>query len=356
MRIRVVDAAGRTLAVGRDLALVRQQLRDAGHDDSSLTAAEWNRQGITSWDFGDLPEHVELKHGDIVFAGHPSLVDRQTSVSLELASSAVQAAWETRAGVRRLFVLAVAKQLETQVEWLPNLNQLLLWGATLPAAGRLRDDLADLIADRAFLCDQRLPRTQLEFAERVAIGRERLGLTVQEVIEVVRPLLEAYHQARLALETATNARWKYAIADVTSQLEELTRPGFLAATPWNWLRELPRYFRAIRVRLDRLASGGLEVDEQRFSLMHPRWQMLLDRLREERGERHYDAPLNQYRWLLEEYRVSLFAQQLGTSLPVSEKRLDAQWERVGQRRLSGPANLFRPEIRATAKPWGAWQF
>jgi ATP-dependent helicase HrpA len=330
MRIRVVDAAGRTLAIGRDLALLRQQLWQAGHDDSSLSDAEWIRQGITAWDFGDLPERVEHRHGEVLLAGYPAVVDRQTSVGLELAASAAQAAYDSRSGIRRLFALAAAKQLETQVEWLPNLNQLLLWGATLPATGGLRTALADLIADRAFLADDRLPRTQLEFADRLAAGRERLGLTVQEVIDVVRPLLEAYHQARLALETATNPQWKYATADATSQLDELTRPGFLCATPWRWLCELPRYFRAIRARLEKLSAGGLEADEQRFALLHPRWQSLLERLGEERAQRRYDVELHHYRWLLEEYRVSLFAQQLGTSLPVSDKRLDRQWERVGK--------------------------
>jgi ATP-dependent helicase HrpA len=113
-----------------------------------------------------------------------------------------------------------------------------------------------------------------------------------------------------------------------SQLAELVQPGFLTATPWEWLQHYPRYFRAIQHRLQRLGSGGLARDRKGFDQIEPRREAYARRAAEHRKMEIHDPELVHYRWMLEEYRVSLFAQQLGTALPVSAKRLDAQWAKV----------------------------
>jgi ATP-dependent helicase HrpA len=353
MRVRVIDAGGRTVAASRDLAELRRRLSTKAQPappvyDVYLDGERWNREGITTWDFGELPDEIELPEGRITLVGFPAVVDRQDSVSLELMPSPESAQRESRAGIRRLVMLACADELASQVKWLPNLPELLLHGGTLPqivaadprnspggeprnsSHAGLRGQLAELIADRAFFNDDPLPHTLAEFESLLARGRQRLGLAVQETVELVGPLFQAYHQTRQAIEAAQDPSWKYAVADMVSQLGELTRPGFLTATPGPWLQHFPRYFQAIRLRLENLAAGGLEADEQRFALIHPRWQNLLERLAEERAERHDDPEWDQYRWLVEEFRVSLFARQLGTAVPISEKRLDAQWERVAR--------------------------
>ncbi len=346
MRVRVMDANGRTIAVGRDLAELRRRLWAEGQAappvyEIYLDGERWNREGITTWDFGELPDEIELPEGQITLVGFPAVVDQQDSVSLELMPSPEWAERESRAGIRRLLMLASAADLARHVEWLPNLQELLLHGAALPqcngiadgASGNspnagLRGQLAELIADRAFFTDVQLPHTLAEFEALLAAGRQRLGLAVQETVELLGPLFKAYRQARLAQEAAVDPRWKYAVADIASQLDELTRPGFLTVTPGQWLEQFPRYFQAICLRLEKLALGGLDADEQRFALVHPRWRNVCELLAEQRIERRYDTELHHYRWLLEEFRVSLFAPQLGTAVPSSEKRLDAQWERV----------------------------
>jgi ATP-dependent helicase HrpA len=136
---------------------------------------------------------------------------------------------------------------------------------------------------------------------------------------------------KLALPTAPQAvKWQYAIDDIRDQLSRLAGPTCLSTTPWAWLRHCPRYFRAIRARLDALGSGGMAKDRERYEEFLPRWQGYLQWIAQHGPQCEADPELIQYRWMLEEYRVSLFAQKLGTSIPVSPKRLEQQWSKVGR--------------------------
>jgi len=228
----------------------------------------------------------------------------------------------------------------------------------------------------------RIPRTRTEFEALVADARARVGLAVQDVAKVIGPLFEAYYQARLALErlgeggaaralagklpaaaasgirgttgvvpskpalplrradgigqaaeasrkSTGSSRWHYVLEDIRHQLEQLTPPGFLVSTPWEWLQQFPRYFKAIVIRLD-AARGDIERDRNHCEEIRRRWLGYLQRKEENERLGIEDPELIRYRWMVEEYRVSLFAQRLGTALPVSAKRLDQQWERVGK--------------------------
>ncbi len=153
--------------------------------------------------------------------------------------------------------MAYQRELTTQVDWLPKLPQLLLLGSGLSGTSDLKRQIAELFADRAFLREDELPRTAEAFAARRSDAAERIAGAVQDVLQILTPLFTAYHQARLAVEGATNPQWAYAVADIKSQLEQLTAGRFLLTTPWPWLGHLPRYLRAIQARLEKLSSGGL---------------------------------------------------------------------------------------------------
>jgi ATP-dependent helicase HrpA len=207
------------------------------------------------------------------------------------------------------------------------------------AAFDLRQQLGELIGARAFLVDAekgdsphlpatRLPRTREEFHARRKAGEERIGLAVQEVDAMIGPLLQSYHEARLALDEAANPKWRYAVEDVRLQLAELAGPRFLSDTPWPWLLQYRRYFQAIVARLKNLVGGGIVRDRQKQSEIEPRWLSYLERARQHREMDLYDPQLDLYHWMLEEYRVSLFAQKLGTAVSVSPKRLEQQWANV----------------------------
>lgn len=328
MKIRVLGSEGQTLAQGADLGQIRRQLgQQAAAGIATLDDPRWNRDGLTTWDLDELPERIEISRRGMTIKAFPMLVDQGNAVGVRLAESPERAAEETAGGLRRLFSLAAWRDLKTQVDWLPGLDKMRIYAASVPGFD-VRQQLGELIADRAFVAGQPVPRTKAEFGQRLKSGREQIGLAVQEVAALMLPLLEELHQARLALEH-TSAKWQYAIDDVREQLDLLTGPGFLTATPWEWLRHYPRYLRAMRQRLESLPGGSLARDQRAFyEELQPRWQSCFDRLRQHHETGVHDPELIQYRWMLEEFRVSLFAQKLGTSLSVSGKRLDQQWAKV----------------------------
>jgi ATP-dependent helicase HrpA len=329
MSVRVTGEGGETLAVGRDLDELRKKLgAEAAAAISAADDPRWNREGITAWDFDELPDEVEVSRGFLSIKAHPGLVDRGDSVALKLFDTPQRAAHETRAGLRRLFILASGRELKTQIDWLPNLNQILVYAASVKGLD-VRRQFTELLADRAFFeGNAAIPRTEADFKKQLAAGKTRLGLAVQGIAELALPLFEGFHRAVLALESMKNPNAKYAVADVREQFAHLLGPNFTTVAPWEWLKQYPRYFRAVVMRLESLAAGSLPRDQKNYEEFQPHWQAYLNRRDEHAALGVFDAELDLFRWMLEEFRVSLYAQKLGTSVPVSGKRLDAQWAKI----------------------------
>ncbi len=331
MNVRVVDAEQQQLAIGRDLSQLRDELgrEQAAAVVNVLDDPQWNREGITTWDFGELPEKIGLERGGVKLKAFPGLVDAGESVTLRLFDSKSQAKHATLVGVRRLFVLAEQRRLQSQVAHLPAIDRVTLLAATLPDSGRFREQLAELIAARALGAVSGIPRSEQEFRKAMQLGQNRITVGVQDVAKVIRPLIQGCHDVRVALEGKKNAQWSAAANDMKEQLSCLTQPGFLTQTPWSWLQQYPRYFAAMRVRLEKLATGGIERDRQSSAELTSRWRRCVERMEQLSPSGVHDAELVHYRWMLEEFRVSLFAQQLGTAVSVSPQRLDKQWGKVG---------------------------
>ncbi|MFM9067629.1 MAG: DUF3418 domain-containing protein, partial [Planctomycetota bacterium] len=181
--------------------------------------------------------------------------------------------------------------------------------------------LHTLLADRAFLADRPLPRSRIDFEAGLQYGRKQVELAVRDVVKVVTPLIKNYHAVRLQLDAAQRLATPVA-NEVREQLKLLLAPGFLTTTPWEWLQHLPRYLDAARLRLQKATQGGLARDRQLQAQLSPYLERYAQRWQENERRGRVEPQLTGYRWLLEEFRVSLFAQQLGTSVPVSPKRLD----------------------------------
>lgn len=362
MNIRVLGDNSQVLAEGRDLLAIKKQL---GIEATSIVQARdarsWHRDGVTRWDFGELPEKLELERSGLRVAVYPTLVDTADAVSLRLLDNPQQSQVATHAGMRRLFQIAAVKELRAQIAWLPEMESLLTLSQPLPrpaSSGRespgaltsqlklgtvvaskpnkakppplardLRDDLADLLADRTFM-QAALPRTEEEFQARLREGRRELPAVVYDVTKLVGPLLKAYHEAVQTIDVTTAPNMQRSVDDARAQLARLTPPGFLAGTPWLWLEQYPRYFRAITARLKKLAAGGLSRDVQAMAQIEPLWERYETRSKRLADFGVHDAELVLFRWMIEEFRVSLFAQELGTLMTVSPQRLEKQWAKV----------------------------
>jgi ATP-dependent helicase HrpA len=328
MNVRVVDGEGTTVAASRDVNDLRRQLMGDGTLDlQAIDDRRWNRQGIASWDFGDLPPFLEIQRRKVTVRVYPALADDETSVAQRLYGSPEIAQRVLRSGVRRLFVLSCQKELRAQVEWMPKLRQMSVQATGLIDARGLQQAIYDLIVERGFLASD-IPTTEAEFRARLEARRERIGVGVQEIATLLPRLIEAHHKARLELESATAAGLDDVVFDVRQQLAELTPTGFLTATPWRWLQRYPKYFQAIEQRLQKVSSGAHVRDRALAPQIKPLWENYLELAARHRSQHVYSPQLENFRWLLEELRISLFAQQLGTAVPVSAKRLQKAWDEL----------------------------
>jgi ATP-dependent helicase HrpA len=327
MNVRVVDEAKRELAMGRDLGELRKRLGEA----ATLTLAQaqpgMERDGITAWDFGELPQQVTFRRGNQVLTGYPALAPPATgedpSVAIRLLDTKDRAGESHREGVKRLMALELKEQLRQLDRGLPGFNALALkFHATIPA-DRLKADLMEAIMDRAFLGDDEPPRTAKAFEEQKKRARARLPAVAEAAVRHVAAIVEASNQYAQAV--AQGASLGRVVHDVKAAREKLVYPGFLARTPWERLEHLPRYLRGYALRLQKYRAGA-ERDQKHAATLHTLWQNYEARAKADADAGRRDPRLEEYRWLIEELRVSLFAQELRTPLPVSAKRLQKFWD------------------------------
>lgn len=331
MNFRVVDGGGKEVAMGRDLGMIRRQLGlQARASFADNPPPQFHRDGITRWDFGDLPERIEVHHQGMTLNGYPALVDAGNAVNLRLFDSPDAASDAMRGGRRKLFMIQLRKEFEYVERTLPDMERLCLYYATVGRCEDLQHNLLQAIADRAFFEDGSATavRSREEFAGRAEAGWRRLATAVAEVTDPLAKSLDAYHALDIALSEEFPPLWHESVRDMRDQLRHLVYRGFLLQTPYPALRELPRYLRGIHIRLKKLANAGLNRDIQAMAEIAPIWDAYKHRAARHREEGIIDPALEQYRWMVEDLRISLFSQELKAALPVSARRLQRQWELV----------------------------
>ncbi len=330
MNVKVIDDKGEQLAAGRNLLDLHKQLGGiAAASFKKAGSQQWSRDKLTEWNFGELPAQVSFSSGGVQLIGYPSLIDQGDTVAMRLIDTPTKAALETRAGLRRLAALSLRKPLKYQLDNLPDLNQWTLWSAALGCTGTFQQDLMDLVVDRAFFPERgAYPRTEADFKARLQTARGNLGEATQDIIAVLRPFFTNYADVRACLNATKSPLMAYAVADVKAQLGGLSGPKFLTRTPWVWLQQYARYMDAILRRIKKLTSNGVPRDRASHEIVQRCVSRFQSRSAEHAARELFDPELDLYRWMLEELRVSLFAQELRTALPISETRLDKQWEKV----------------------------
>ncbi|WP_321819503.1 MULTISPECIES: ATP-dependent RNA helicase HrpA [unclassified Burkholderia] len=373
MNFKVIDEHGRQLAMGRNLAQLRQELGaqaqqqfqkiaaastiapggEAGADDAGATpappatagsaasAAKGGKPGkgvaphtaapaeagatalyenLTTWNFGKLPELLEIRRRGQTLYGYPALVDRGTHCDVEVFDSPEEAARIHRAGLRRLFALQLKEPIKFLEKNLPGLREMAMQYMSLGTQDELRDQLIDTALDRACLQDP-LPDDDASFHARRDEGRSRLNLLAQEIARLVGQILAEY--AGLAKKLAQAKPFAQAHADLQQQLAALVGKRFVIDTPYVQLAHFPRYLKGIALRIDKLKADPARDAKQSGELL-PLVQQYQRAVSQRGGVA--DPRLAEFRWLLEELRISLFAQELRTPMPVSVKRLHKVWE------------------------------
>ena len=360
MHFRVVDDDGRQRATGRNLAAIKSELggqargafqalaglkvaapaaattpsapaaapqaRRAGHAAGAAAKAAQElpsaAQRHVAWTFGELPELLEIRQKGQVLVGFPALIDGGDAVTMEVFDEPDVAAAKHRAGLRRLFAL----QLRDAIKYLEkNIPELQKMGAAYMPLGtleELRGQIIDVALERAFLMEP-LPTDAEAFKRRLDEGRGRLTLIANEVARLAATILVEFAAASRKIKD--NRQSVDAAADATQQLQRLVPKDFLARTPWVQLQHVPRYLKAIVLRFDKLRADPAR-DQSRLAELRPQESRFWRLVAERKGVT--DARLQELRWMLEELRVSFFAQELRTPYPISVKRLDKAWAQV----------------------------
>lgn len=279
-------------------------------------------QRYTTWTFGELPELMEIRKAGQTLIGFPALIDGGDAVTIEVFDEPEVAAAKHRAGLRRLFALQIKDALKYLEKNIPDLQKMAVAYMPLGTQEELRIQIIDVALDRAFLLDP-LPIDEYAFKRRVEEGRGRLTLIANEVARLAATILTEYAAAARKIKDTKNA--PDATADALQQLQRLVPKNFIAVAPWAQLAHYARYLKAITLRLDKYRADPAR-DAAKLAELRPQEQRYWRLVAERKGA--VDARMQELRWLLEELRVSFFAQELRTPQPVSVKRLDKLWAQI----------------------------
>jgi ATP-dependent helicase HrpA len=349
MNFKVVDEHGRQLDMGRNLATLQaefggqarqsfQKLAEATAQAAPVAEAPVAGKGkgaapavvasapkisahtgLTGWTFGELPELLEIVQGKLTLIGFPALVDKGTHCDLEVFDDPTVAARTHRIGLRRLFALQFKEQLKFVEKNIPGMQQMGMQFMAMGSQEELRDQIIQKAIDIACLQDP-LPTDAASFNKRKDEGKSRLGLLVNEIARLVSLVLTEFHGLPKKLQGVQ----PQAAADMQAQLQGLVHKRFVTDTEYSQLAHFPRYLKAINVRLEKLRADPARDAKSIAEWTGAASQFL--RISKVQAGKNTDPRMTEFRWMLEELRVSLFAQELRTPMPVSAKRLQKVWE------------------------------
>lgn len=324
MNYRVIDEQGKVLCEGRDLAALQQQM--SGKVRKSLRVepdSEWERSGIVEWDVDELPQSITLQRHGMKISAFPAYSDKGDSVELKLYESEAAAEATHRKGVMCLFMLENRDKLKYLEKHLPGIKESCLRYAPIGRCDELVGDILAAAVERSLLGDAVSPRSRADYRQRADAARGELIDNANRIATAVGEILAVQQRINKILKGTMQPQWLNSVADIREQLAYLLQKGFVASTPATRLKDLPRYLQALEKRLEKLRSDP-ERDRRLLLEVLPLWQRYWQRCGE--GRDCSAAEWQHFRWLLEEMRVSLFAQELGTSETVSATRLEKEWK------------------------------
>ncbi|WP_432474315.1 ATP-dependent RNA helicase HrpA [Amphritea sp. HPY] len=329
VNIRLLDEKGRKQTEGRDWQLLKQGFGKKAEQALTKAPSEsWGRKGITGWDFDELPQSIRLKQaGGLKVEVYPGIVDCGDSVELKVFESKGLADHVTRFGLARLYLLQLNEQVRFLKSRLPRFQESAMLCGKIQNKNTLQDDCLMQGVLRVFVDGQKLVRNKTEFDNCLNNKRsEYCDLTIK-VAEHLHSIVKQQHGLQKILSGGIDLQAVTVLNDIKQQLSQLFPKHFLLLHNWQSLNEYPRYLKGIELRLEKYRR---ELPRQRMlsEQLQQFWAQYQKRREAEQLQHEFSAGLEEYRWMLEEYRVSLFAQQLGTKTTVSEKRLKQQWQTI----------------------------
>lgn len=331
MNVHVVDELGKVVDRSRDLTLLKERYRDNVQDQIQVAGNNFEQTNLTEWSFGELPDTHVLKQGDLSIRTYPGLQDSKESVSLLLFDNPKQAIVNSLKGQVRLAILSQPQTIKYLRKNLLKNKDIALSLVNMGSREAVIDDII-CSAVRQSLFDSAsnedtLLRKQAEFKELVNERKSEWVALAEQIAELLLAALQQVNEIKKQAKQFKNQLvLSYAVADINQQLQDLFYPQCLFYTPLVWLQQYSRFLKAVSLRLEKVPMN-MNQDRAFILEIESLWNPYRDKLAMDTdGVLNFDQDLLHYRWMLEELRVSLFAQSLRTSIPVSVKRLKKQWE------------------------------
>ena len=335
MRFEVVDEAGKIIKAGRNLdqlkGIVSQ--KTAQHISKKTTKHANNsieREGIQSWDFDSLPETIIIDSMGMKIKAWPALVDHGNSVAISLFDTKEKAQQQT--GLLRLFILSATQEHRHLKSNLPNIQQHCLRYISTGKCDELKNSIIKNTFRLCFDLDNVNCRTKQDFETHLAAHRAKIIAQANDICHHLDTILTFHHRVKKTLKGNINPSWLDALGDITEHLKALIYPGFLNELDMHELRQYPRYLKGLQRRIDKLADNSHKDRSLRLQVQS-HWQSYYKLIEKQNNSKlplsdQKKAALQNHRWMLEEFRISLFAQELGTAMPISEKRIKKSWQTI----------------------------
>uniref|UniRef100_UPI00257DF521 ATP-dependent RNA helicase HrpA n=1 Tax=Pseudomonas sp. UBA2522 TaxID=1947309 RepID=UPI00257DF521 len=328
MNIKVVDGQGKFLGEGRDLAELTARFAAASQAALAVPGDAKSEQPVQAKAFSEVKPTAQQKIAGLSMTVYPALVEDNGTVREGRFSTQAEADFQHRRALQRLLLQQLAEPAKFLRGKLPGLTELGLLYRDMGRVDALVEDILLASLDSCILDGESvLPR---EGAALAALAERKRGSWAEHAERLARQTLEVlklWHGLQKRFKGKIDLSQAVALNDIKQQLGNLVYPGFVRETPAVWFKELPRYLKAIELRLEKLGSQ-VQKDRVWSGELANLWAQYKARADKHAQEGKRDEQLALYRWWLEEYRVSLFAQQLGTKVPISDKRLSKQWSLV----------------------------
>ncbi|WP_374980183.1 ATP-dependent RNA helicase HrpA [Pseudomonas solani] len=328
MNIEVVDARGKFLGEGRDLAELTARFAEASQAALAIPQGDKAQKAVEAKVFAEVAEKTQQKIAGLSMTVYPALVEEGGVVKEHRFPTQAEAEYQHRRALQRLLLQQLAEPAKFLRGKLPGLTELGLLYRDMGRVDALVEDILLASLDSCILeGETNLPRDGAALASLAEKKRGAWAEHAERLARLVLDILKLWHGLQKRFKGRIDLAQAVALNDIKAQLGNLVYPGFVRETPGEWLKELPRYLKAIEQRFDKIGAQ-LQRDRVWSGELAGYWEQYQARLAKHAQEGKRDPELQTFRWMLEEYRVSLFAQQLGTKMAVSDKRLNKQWAQV----------------------------
>jgi len=322
MYFKIVNEQGQTLASGRDLAVLKNSIVIDKAESAAADLVE--RSGMTAWDLEELPERKVIDVRGFKLTVFPALVDEGESVALKNFEDYEKAVEAHRRGVAKLYQIQEIAKIKYVGKNLQNINEVCANFASRIKCESIKQGLLQKIVTESLFQEGvdafKDIRSQEQFIQNARNTNARITTTANEICSTLLEISRSYKEMKQLLARKNNLGWLVSIQDMQSQLDQLVYPGFIERTEMQWFIQIPKYLKGISIRINKLEQSP-QKDQQRQAQLAPFWEQYIEWSQNTRIARLHNKALSQYHWMLQEMRISLFCQELGTTITVSLPRL-----------------------------------